>query len=93
MSNPFRDQIQEPRWMTYGPDDEPDDEGLSGEAIRALEELGDEWLDPVDIRALMETVKKEAPNAIVVEEAYEEWLKATKAFRDSVLDLLEGEDQ
>jgi len=47
----------------------------------------------VDIRALMETVKTEAPNAVVVEEAYEEWLKATKAFRDSVLDLLEGEDQ
>lgn len=92
MTNPFRDTIKEPSWMTYGPDDpdEPPENYLPDEARKALAELGNEWLDPVDIKDLMHSVLTRANQTqqiTLVEEVYEQWLVLTKAFRGAVLDL------
>lgn len=92
MTNPFRpDRVPEPRWLTDGPDDPEGPENyLDPLARKALLELGEDWLDPVDIKALMAKVQGADPDtahADVLDEAYTEWLKATKAFRDAVLDL------
>lgn len=89
MSNPFSNGVPEPSWLKYGPDD-PDvpDNYLDPEARRALLELAESWLDPVDINTLMHKVLSEDPitkHADALRERYEEWLTLTKAFGDTAM--------
>lgn len=89
MSNPFSNGVPEPAWLTYGPGDDPiPDNYLPDEARSALRELGEDWLDPVDINTLMHKVLSEDPvtkHAKHLRELYEEWLKLTKAFGDTAM--------
>lgn len=94
MTNPFRSDIPEPRWLTYGPDDDPMPENyLPEESRQALRELGDDWLDPVDIKNLVATVQEGAPqtpHAARFDEVFAEWLELTAKFR-SIVDHLYDE--
>lgn len=89
MSN--RDGVPEPRWLTYGPDDSPlPDNYLSAEARKALLELAESWLHPVDINALMEKVLSEDPatkHADALREVYVEWLEMTTAFANTAMNV------
>lgn len=93
MSGPFQpDRIPEPRWLRFGPDDpeEPPEKYLPTSSRKALRELGEEWLDPVDIDALYKKGLAEAgdtPEVEAVEKAYKVWQEANTALRDAVLDL------
>lgn len=91
MSNPFRDDIKEPRWMTYGPDHSPLPENyLPTEARKALLQLAEEWLDPVDINLLMDKVLSEDPDTMhadALREVYEDWLKLTKQFANIAMNV------
>lgn len=91
MTNPFRNDVPEPRWLTYGPDDDPTpDNYLPSEARQALRELGDDWLDPVDIKNLVAKVQEAGPDtthADIFDEVYADWLKLTEQFRNIVDNL------
>lgn len=97
MSNPFSNGVPEPAWLTYGPGDDPiPDNYLPDESRAALKELGESWLDPVDIKELINKINgggdpEMLPPAAKYADAFDdicvEWLKLTEQFRNIVLNL------